>query len=508
MNTTTNPCQPPNRERHLPIHLNLRLSRLIPNNRANFLERVLILDAGQPARQPCYFQTGFHIFLTILLPSPDNSIRPLRHSRGMKTIALALGLATGFTTHLFAGETLRLQLEPDRNYLLAGSQQEVVVKIDLAAAAQKKKPKRTPLNLAVALDRSGSMTGAKIEKARQAAMGLVDHYSDHAEVLVPAQEVEDKEALKQRIARIRAGGSTALYSGVQLAAAQLEKHLSARRINRVILLSDGLANVGPSSPSDLRQLGRSLSERGVAVTTIGVGDDYNEELMAGLAEASDANYYYVKDTERLPEIFAKELGELLTVAARSVRIEIICPDGVRPIGLIGRPEKFEGQKAAIQLNQFALAQDRFVFLHCLVQEPQPEIARVGVRYTDELNGGGEEMLSGTARIRFTKDQKLANSSARAGVVAQKELLLTALAKDEALAEADAGRYQQAAQKLARQAQVLDQQCQYAPAPLQSQLRQEADNLRLRSSELQQNQYDSGTRKSLQSESWNVRNSKQ
>src|SRR5207249_2891091 len=151
MNTTTNPCQPPNRERHLPIHLNLRLSRLIPNNRANFLERVLILDAGQPARQPCYFQTGFHIFLTLLLPSPDNSIRPLRHSRGMKTIALALGLATGFTTHLFAGETLRLQLEPDRNYLLAGSPQEVVVKIDLAAAAQKKKPKRTPLNLAVAL---------------------------------------------------------------------------------------------------------------------------------------------------------------------------------------------------------------------------------------------------------------------------------------------------------------------------------------------------------------------
>src|SRR5437867_4561602 len=216
----------------------------------------------------------------------------------MKTIMLAVGLATGLSSTLLAGETLRLTLEPDRDFLLAGSPQEVVVKIDLAAAAQKKKPKRTPLNLAVALDRSGSMTGAKIEKARQAAMGLVDHlapgdlfsmitYSDHAEVLVPAQEVEDKEALKQRIARIRAGGSTALYAGVRLAAAQLEKHLSARRINRVILLSDGLGNVGPSSPSDLRQLGRSLSERGVAVTTIGVGDDYNEELMAGLAEASD-----------------------------------------------------------------------------------------------------------------------------------------------------------------------------------------------------------------------------
>jgi Ca-activated chloride channel family protein len=112
----------------------------------------------------------------------------------------------------------------------------------------------------------------------------------------------------------------------------------------------------------LRRLGGSLSERGISVTTIGVGEDYNEELMAGLAEASDANYYYVKDTEKLPEIFAKELGELLTIAARGVRIEIICPDSVRPIGFIGRSEKFEGQKAAVQLSQLTLAQNRFLFL--------------------------------------------------------------------------------------------------------------------------------------------------
>ena len=143
-----------------------------------------------------------------------------------------------------------------------------------------------------------------------------------------------------------------------------------------MLLSDGLANVGPSSPQDLRQLGRSLSERGISVTTIGVGDDYNEDLMAGLAEASDANYYYVKDTEKLPQIFARELGELMTVAAREVRIEIICPNGVKPIGLIGRPEIFTGQKASVQLSQLAFAQNRYLFLRCLVTRPQPEIAEV------------------------------------------------------------------------------------------------------------------------------------
>src|SRR5581483_2232947 len=133
-------------------------------------------------------------------------------------------------------------------------------------------------------------------------------YSDDARVLVPAQHVEDKDALKAKIARIDAEGSTALYAGVKRGAAEMDEYLSDKRINRIILLSDGLANVGPSSPRELRRLGGDLAERGIAVTTIGVGADYNEDLMAGLAEASDANYYYVKDTEKLPEIFNKELG--------------------------------------------------------------------------------------------------------------------------------------------------------------------------------------------------------
>src|ERR1039458_7107758 len=90
-----------------------------------------------------------------------------------KTI-LAFGLVTGLAANLVAGETLRLKLQPDREFLLSGSPQEVVVKIDLTAAGHKKKLKRTPLNLAVVLDLSGSMSGAKIEKARQAAAGLVD----------------------------------------------------------------------------------------------------------------------------------------------------------------------------------------------------------------------------------------------------------------------------------------------------------------------------------------------
>jgi len=362
------------------------------------------------------------------------------------------------------------------------------------------------------------MSGAKIEKARQAAMEVVDQlapedlfsmiaYSDRAEVVVPAQEVEDKELLKTRISHIRPGGSTALYAGVQAGAAQVEKHLSAQKINRVLLLSDGLANVGPSSTRDLQDLGRALSERGIAVTTIGVGDDYNEDLMAGLAQASDANYYYVKDTEKLPEIFAKELGELQTVAARDVRIEITCPDGVKPLCLLGRSEKFTGQQANVRLSEFSAAQDRYLFLLCRVETSSAEIADVQIRYRDELNGGISQSARATAQVRFTKDNELAAKSVCAAVVAEKELLLAAMAKDAALADADAGHYQQAAQRLARRASLLDEQYQNAPPALQVQIKQEVENLKQRANQFQNNQYDAGTRKTLQSESWTLRNSK-
>jgi len=460
----------------------------------------------------------FHNSFTSLLPISDKSVSPPNHIGGVKTILLSLGLAAGCVSQLFAGETLRLKLEPDRDVVLKGSPQEVVVKIDLSAIADKKKARRTPLNLAVVLDRSGSMTGAKLEKTKQAAMQLVDRlelndvfslvvFSDHARVLVPAQKAVDKEALKEKIEGIDANGSTALYAGVRMGAEQIQEYISTKRINRVILLSDGLANVGPSSPRELRRLGSDLAERGIAVTTIGVGEDYNEDLMAGLAEASDANYYYVQDTEKLPKIFARELGELLTVCAREVRIEITCPEGVKPIGFIGRDERFEDQKATVKLNQFTLGQDRYLFLRCLAKEAQPEIARVKVTYTDELNDGAAQTAGGSVRINFTDDHAAADNSWRPAIVAEKELFLTGVAKDAALADADAGNYAAAAARLAQQADGLDAQWRNAPASVQVQIKQESANLRNRSQQLQKGQYDSATRKTMQWESYNSRNSK-
>ena len=437
----------------------------------------------------------------------------------MKRILFSIGLALGLASTLSAKETLQLKLQPEQQLLLAGSPQEVIVKIDLTAATLDK-VKRPPLNIAVVLDRSGSMTGAKIEQARQAASGLVDQlangdvfslvaYSTDVRVLVPAQPVEDKESLKRTISEISADGNTALYWGVERGADELQHYFSKKKINRVILLSDGLANVGPSSTSDLRHLGNRLAERGISVTTIGLGDDYNEDLMAGLAEASDANYYYVKDTEKLPQIFAKELGQLLDIAAREIKIEITCPEGIDPIGFIGRPEQFQGRKAVVYFNNFISGQNRYLFLRCRANEAEKrsrDIVSVKVNYNDQAEGK-DCVATDTLRLPFTADVKKASASVDNNVAAQRELIVTATIKDRALVQADKGDYARACATLSAQAAKLADCAANAPAQMKSQLEDEAKVLHSRAEQLKRGNYTSSLRKQQQSESWNYRNAK-
>ncbi|PTX99467.1 hypothetical protein DB346_16640 [Verrucomicrobia bacterium LW23] len=356
-------------------------------------------------------------------------------------------------------ETLNLRLSPEQSKLIYGRPQEVVIKIDLDAD-KVKGGKRLPLNLAVVLDRSSSMSGAKIEKARQAAAALLDQlgsedtfslvaYDSSVEVLIPAQKLESKADIRAKIMRIQPGGSTALYAGVEEGGRQLQRYFESKNINRVILLSDGLANVGPSSTEDVRDLGRRLSRKSMSVSTIGLGDDYNEDLMTALAVASDANYYYVKDVEKLQSIFEKELGQLLSITARNIRIRIVLPKGVEPISLIGREEKFDTDKNSsdVEFAPFYSGQQRYIYLRCRMpandSDATREVAKVQVSYDDELNSGKRVETEKVVSIAYTKDVAEADKSIDLNVQMGRELQDTAVAKQEAVRYSDAGDYQQA-----------------------------------------------------------------
>ena len=141
--------------------------------------------------------------------------------------------------------------------------------------------------------RSWPSTGCKRNDI--ASVVIFDHSVD---VLVPAQPVTDPDVFAELIRRVGVRGNTAIYSGVLAGAAEVRKFKEPRRLNRVVLLSDGQANVGPSRAPEFAVLGRSLLAEGISVSTIGLGLGYNEDLMLELARSSDGNHAFAREPVR------------------------------------------------------------------------------------------------------------------------------------------------------------------------------------------------------------------
>lgn len=281
----------------------------------------------------------------------------------------------------------------------AGKKETVLLKVGLTGSDLKNAAARPPVNVAIVLDRSGSMSGEKMQKAKEAALAAVERlgpedivslvvYDDTVDVLIPATKVRDKAALRRAIQRIRSGGSTALFAGVSKGAYEVRKFLDANRISRVVLVSDGLANVGPSSVGALGDLGASLMKEGISVTTVGLGMGYNEDLMVALASRSDGNHAFAENATDLARIFDHEFGDLLSVVARNVTIEIYLKGGATPMRTLGRKATITGNRVVCRLNQVYAKQEKFLLLEVAVPASfsgdTKEIAAVNLSYHDAV----------------------------------------------------------------------------------------------------------------------------
>ncbi|MBI5691269.1 MAG: VWA domain-containing protein [Verrucomicrobia bacterium] len=392
-------------------------------------------------------------------------------SRGLALIGgwSLLGASTGFLQTAEMTSPVRVQLDVDRMVLPAGSRERAVIKIGLDCLKLPRRDRRPPVNLALVIDRSGSMAGEKIAKAREAALEAIRRlapddvvalvaYDTRVQTLVPARPVGNGRQLEEAIHALAAGGNTALYGGVMRAAEEVRRFASDRGyVNRVILLSDGLANVGPSSPQDLARLGTQLGGEGISVTTIGLGLGYNEDLMTRLAQRSDGNTYFVEHGADLPRIFAAELGDVLSVVARSVVIEIELPGGVRPVRFVGREGTIRGQRAELTLNQLYAGQEKFALLEVEVPANESgvelEIARAHVRYEDALTQRPAS-VGAVRSVRFSGSRATVVASADHRVQEDYAANVLAVAKDEAVRLVDANRRDEAAGLLRARSQEL------------------------------------------------------
>jgi Ca-activated chloride channel family protein len=274
----------------------------------------------------------------------------------------------------------------------ARTAQTVYLKVGLTVDAEG--DYRSPVNLAIVIDRSGSMQGEKLARAKEAAVMAVKRlhpddivsvvaYDDTVRVLLPATKVADRSRVLAAIEQLQPGGSTALFAGVSVGAAEVRKFLDRERVNRVVLLSDGLANVGPDSPAELGALGASLKKEGIAVSTIGLGLGYNEDLMFRLALGSDGNHAFVEHPRDLARIFDDEFGTAQSVSAQDVLVRIDCAPGIRPVRVLGRDAEIAGKTVTVSLNHLYDAHEKYILLELEAPPGDPGDTRrlAGVRWS-------------------------------------------------------------------------------------------------------------------------------
>jgi Ca-activated chloride channel family protein len=399
-----------------------------------------------------------------------------------KLIAL---IGTVALSHSIA--SVSLYVNPGNPVLIEKQTQTTLLQIRLEGADRTpERADRLPVNLSVVIDRSGSMSGDRMEQAKEAARTVVNMlgsqdifslvtYSDEAETLIPATKLTDRAAALRAIDAIYSDGNTALFAGVSKGLAEVRKFKMRNRVNRVILLSDGQANVGPSNPSELGDLGRSAGRSGIGVTTIGLGLGYNEDLMSQLAMASDGNHAFAENSSDLARIFQQEIGGVLSVVAQSIEIIIQCPSGVRPIRILDQDAEIRGQSVHLNYNQIYGRQNKTLLLEVEVsgkREGQSmELASVQVGYDDPASGRREN-ISGNAQVRFTASQAVVKREVYKPAVVEAAKARGNMASKKALELRDKGDFAGAGAVMQQNAKDMEAQATSLDIP---ELAKESDN---------------------------------
>lgn len=236
---------------------------------------------------------------------------------------------------------------------------------------------RAPVDLAVVVDTSASMgANGKLDQARRATLDLArrlgppDNFSlvtfaDDATVLVPYGPVIDVARIDRVLASVYQGGSSNLYAGLQqgghtLASADPDRH------RHVVLLSDGEANVGVLDAATVRRLAKDLQAEGMTVSTVGLGLDYDEDLLAALADAGGGSYHFVDEATSLTAVLEDELARADQVAVRGVWVEVLLPEPITLADALGWTEEGTTDGFRVFVGDLAAGERRKVVLKVTV----------------------------------------------------------------------------------------------------------------------------------------------
>ena len=275
----------------------------------------------------------------------------------------------------------RLFVTPRRPCLAGGSENviEALVRVQAPDVDPSRSRKRLGLNLALVLDRSGSMEGRPLEEAKRSAAMVVRRlrptdraaivvYDQRIGVLVPSTEIGDRERFLRAIASIRSGGQTDLHGGWLAGAGEAARHVAPDVLSRVLLLSDGQANHGLLDGREIARQVTELAGAGVSTSTYGLGNGFNEDLMAAIAHFGRGLAHYGETADDLREPFETELDLLDAICARNLVLRVYPSPGVG-IGVLNDYEMLP--VGGWVLPDLADAAEAWALVRLRVERPTP-----------------------------------------------------------------------------------------------------------------------------------------
>ena len=264
--------------------------------------------------------------------------------------------------------------------------------------AQAAKPEEiAPLNLALVIDRSGSMNSPEKMPYVKQSLRVFLHslaandrvaivaYGTDPEVISPTREVGDGQWIDAAIDRIYTDGSTNLHGGLMLGFQEVDRNFDIRRNNRVILLTDGIANIGVTAPEQIAAAAKAYNDRGIYLSTIGLGHDINDALLSNLALQGQGAYHFIDSAEEMDKVFRKEVLGLMQKVARDVSLTIRPEPGVQVLGLTGYEGRPPSGPVEITLRDMGTGDSQIMLIQMALTPGGSggrRLATVELRYTD------------------------------------------------------------------------------------------------------------------------------
>jgi len=372
--------------------------------------------------------------------------------------------ATEATSEMSAGTTLRIEGRLAHKTLAKAGGGETYVMLEVASGATTAQA-RAPVNLAIVVDRSGSMKGTRLRNALQGAVTAVDRLNDGdtvsvvafdsrpAVVVAPtAIDAASRGRIRSDIQGIQLGGDTCISCGIDQGLTLLER--TSGRVNRMIVLSDGEATAGVRDLPGFRSIAQQATARGTSITTIGVDVDYNERILSTIALDSNGRHYFVANDASLETVFDTETQSLTTAVASNAEASVELPPGVELVRVVDRTFRRVGNRVIFPLGVFTAGDTKSVLMQVRVpadREGQVPVADIDLTFRDHTTN-----VDARCGGKLTVAVSAAGASEQDSVVAAR---VSRTATADALKEANElfkqGRAADARKKLEDRSRALD-----------------------------------------------------